>query len=374
MTRILIVDDSPEILTWVGDQLGKLGHQVDSSLYPDHLFDLLDHAAPDLLLLDMHMPVIDGLTLLHQLKQNPRHQEIPVIMLTGDANEDLMERCFEAGAFDFINKPVNLPALRARTASALSHRNHIQALKRENERKSVELEEARRLQLGMLPKKLTLPQGYTAAAHMQTATEVGGDYYDLVLQNDDLALAVGDATGHGLQAGAMVIAVKGLFNAQAHRLEPDALLRETSQTLTSMGFDRIFMALTCARLRNHQLTVSHGGMPFTVIYRAATKTVEELAFGGLPLGAMPFPYQARTVDLHPGDSVLLMSDGLPECFNPQEEMLGREAVTDAFTAVAHLDPQAGIDHLTEMAKRFAAGRPLDDDLTLLILKREPHHG
>src|SRR5262249_20423208 len=155
------------------------------------------------------------------------------------------------------------------------------------------------------------------AAYMKPATEVGGDYYDFHLGEDGtLTVAIGDATGHGLKAGTMVAAVKGLFVALAHHPGVPHTLKRLRQTLKQMNLRGVFVALTIAKVRRNRLVISMAGMPPVWIYRAASGEVEEISLRAVPLGGMMnYQYKQRELAIAPGDVIVLMSDGLPERFN-----------------------------------------------------------
>jgi PAS domain S-box-containing protein len=164
-------------------------------------------------------------------------------------------------------------------------RNKLEA---ENARKARELEEARRLQLAMLPKAIPKLPHLEIAVFMQTATEVGGDYYDFHVNADGaLTVAIGDATGHGLQAGTIVASTKSLFKALVDEPHPAQVLKKMSSALKSMGFRKMFMAMTVAKFDNHRLTLSAAGMPFTLVHRAATGNTEKVILKAVPLGSFP---------------------------------------------------------------------------------------
>ena len=240
----------------------------------------------------------------------------------------------------------------------------------ENDRKSRELEKARQLQLSMLPKDVPVLANLDIGVYMQTASEVGGDYYDFKLDDDGtLTAAIGDATGHGLRAGTMVAATKSLFKALAHDAEPVHILQKTSKALKEMGFRRLYMALTIAKFKEGQLRLAAAGMPYTLVYRAATGRVEKVILKGMPLGMFPdFPYPRKELSLDEGDTVLFMSDGLPEMFNDQGEMLGDERTKTLFKEVAHQSPEQVIEHLVAAGKAWANGRAQGDDMTFMVMK------
>jgi serine phosphatase RsbU (regulator of sigma subunit) len=240
----------------------------------------------------------------------------------------------------------------------------------EHGRKTKELEEARQLQLSMLPKSVPqLPQ-LEIAAYMKTATEVGGDYYDFHLDEDGtLTVAVGDATGHGLKAGTLVASVKSLFVSLAYHSDIPHIFHRMSRVLKEMKLRGLFMAMTMVKVKDNQLTVSIAGMPPVLIYRAASDEVEEVAMRAMPLGGLSnYTYKQQELALATDDVVALMSDGLPERMNAEGEMLDYEATVRAFAEVAGRCPQQIIEHLVRVGDGWADGRAQDDDVTFVVLK------
>ena len=243
-------------------------------------------------------------------------------------------------------------------------------LETQYEQKVRELEEARELQLAVLPAALPSLPDLHVAAHMETATEVGGDYYDFERAVDGaLVIAIGDATGHGMRAGMMVTATKSLFNALATEFPLLDTLGRSTRVLKRMNLRKLTMALTLARYQAGELRLAAAGMPPVLVYRAASGEVEQILLVGMPLGAMAkFPYREQTVMLAAGDTVLLMSDGFPERRNAAAEELGCERAVAAFAAVASRSPADIIADLRREAAAWAAGHPLDDDVTFVVLQ------
>lgn len=240
----------------------------------------------------------------------------------------------------------------------------------ENERRAEELEEARQLQFSMLPKKLPQLPNLEIAAYLKPATEVGGDYYDFHTGNDGtLTVAVGDATGHGLKAGTVVTATKSLFNNLAAAPDIPDTLRQISKSLKAMNLRGLFMALTLIKLKDNSLSLCAAGMPSTLIYRAATQTVEEIDVRAVPLGSVTnFKYREQEISLESGDCVVVMSDGFPEMFNPSNEMLGFDKAAEILPRVAQSSPQEIINQLIKASEEWADGRPQDDDVTFVVMK------
>jgi sigma-B regulation protein RsbU (phosphoserine phosphatase) len=167
----------------------------------------------------------------------------------------------------------------------------------------------------------------------------------------------------------MVTAAKSLFEAFAHEQDLVGIFRQTSGALKRMNMRSLFMAMTIIRVKGHQLTVSTAGMPPVLIYRASSGIVEEIEIRGIPLGSMAnYPYKQQEITIGAGDVVALMSDGLPERFNVDNEMLDYPSTKRAFAVAARQSPQAIIDHFVKTGDKWAAGRPQDDDVTFVVLK------
>jgi serine phosphatase RsbU (regulator of sigma subunit) len=242
-------------------------------------------------------------------------------------------------------------------------------LQTEYDRKSAELEEARRFQLSLLPKSLPENPRFEIAVSMRTATEVGGDYYDFHLDADGaLTAAVGDATGHGARAGTMVTAVKSLFSAFAGQRGPRELLDEAARAVRRMELGRMAMGLAVARLRGGALTLSSAGMPPVLIYRGAQGRAEEVSLQGMPLGGFAFDYEERHLDLAPGDALLMMSDGLPELPNAEGDPLGYPKVRALFEELGKGAPEEIVAGLHRAAEAWTKGEPVKDDVTLVVIR------
>ncbi|MFC2088934.1 SpoIIE family protein phosphatase [Calditrichota bacterium] len=240
----------------------------------------------------------------------------------------------------------------------------------DNQRKTKELEDARKLQLSMLPNCVNDFPGFDICFHMDTATEVGGDYYDYHIEDDNtLTIAIGDATGHGMKAGTMVSVVKSLFIADAAQTDILPFLRKCSNTIKQMNLGNLYMALMLVKIKGNKLFASSAGMPPIYIYRHDNKLVEEMMIKGMPLGGGPdFPYKISETILNPGDTVLLMSDGFPELFNAKNEMLDYQRACDLFLETAEDSADDVVKYLTDAGKNWRKDRPQGDDITFIVIK------
>jgi serine phosphatase RsbU (regulator of sigma subunit) len=251
-------------------------------------------------------------------------------------------------------------------------------LEADNARKTQELEEARALQLSMLPSALPEHPCYEVAAYMRTATEVGGDYYDFRAspENDALALAVGDATGHGMKAGYLVSTTKSYFQTLAMSESGASFLAKLSHGIKNMNLRGMYMCLALARCAGRDLHIAIAGMPPVLIYRARAKSVERLCVKALPLGSVAhFEYREIATTLDEGDVALIMTDGLPELFNAEDDMLDYERIERRFAENAHKSAAEIIASLQNYAEEWMNGATLRDDMTFVALKmkKRPHN-
>jgi hypothetical protein len=246
-----------------------------------------------------------------------------------------------------------------------------QLLETEYNRKSEELDAARDIQLSLLPQASPHIADYRFSFSMNPASEVGGDYYDYVIGEDgSVTFAIGDATGHGLQASVMVTAIKLLFTEHAGKTELTEFLKRASRSISLMGFRKIFLAFAIGRLHNDTLQFAGAGMPPALVYRQKTGTIDEVSLKGFPLGSsVAYPYQKSETRLEPGDTVLLMTDGFPELHGLNGEMIGYEKVRDLFSASGDLPPDKLIQHLNRFAGSWLNGSPQNDDLTFFAIQR-----
>lgn len=143
-SRILIVDDDKITIEYIENLLSSFGYSYNSLSEPEILFQKLESHPPDLILLDIHMPKIDGTTLLKQLKSHDRWKAVPVIVLTGDDNEKLLSRCFDLGATDFLNKPVRILEMKSRLKTALDMASYTRQLAELNNRLDQKVKERTR--------------------------------------------------------------------------------------------------------------------------------------------------------------------------------------------------------------------------------------
>jgi serine phosphatase RsbU (regulator of sigma subunit) len=251
------------------------------------------------------------------------------------------------------------------------YREKQQIKKIENERKNSELAAAKDLQERLLPKTLPVVPNLDIAGYLRTSTEVGGDYYDFFEQPDGSLYAIcGDATGHGTPSGMLVSITKaGLIGLP--QMSPKDMLHELNRVVKKVDLGILRMSLNIALIKDNQITLSSAGMPPYFMYRAATKTTEEIQLSGVPLGSFNDVHFDQTItSFNTGDILVIISDGLPEAPNLAGELFDYQKLQDLIATYGDLSAQKVIDQLMIEADTWLEGNHNPDDITLVVIKHK----
>ena len=366
---VLAVDDEAINLQVLRNLLTMEGCLVEEAHDGFAALELLEHGPlPDLVVLDVMMPRLTGFEVCERIRQKHSANELPIILLTARNQVSDLVQGLASGANDYLTKPFSKAELLARIETHLSL-SRAHTAEADHRRKADELEQARTIQLSMLPQLIPKLDHLEIAVHLQTATEVGGDYYDFFPQSDGtLYVVTGDATGHGISAGMMVAMTKSAIKALPMQ-SPHIMLRQLNRVLLAVHPGRMMMALSVAAISPTELVFSSAGMPPALLYRCETGQVEEMLVEGLPLGSLEDAnYVLRAVEINRGDVLVLVSDGLPERRNAAGDLLGYASVEQRLAEVGSKPVDEILLSLVELGNDFGDGRS-DDDLTVLVLRR-----
>lgn len=242
-------------------------------------------------------------------------------------------------------------------------------LEEEYERKTFELESARQIQLAMLPQEQSIPN-IDLSVIMKTASEIGGDYYDYHLSDDDtLTFAIGDVTGHGAKAGAMVTAMKILFSNYAADLEITEFLKKANKSIRQLKLPKLYMAFAIGRIKNNHLEIAGVGLPSLIVHNSLVGSFEKVELKGLPLGSVDqYNFEKKIISLNPGDTLAFMTDGITEIFNKERDMFGHENIVQIFSDSITKSTDKILRDILKAADKWSEGLPNEDDITLLIMR------
>lgn len=239
----------------------------------------------------------------------------------------------------------------------------------ETARKNREFEEARKLQLSMLPNDVPTLPNLDIAVYMKTATEVGGDYYDFHKIDETLTAVIGDATGHGLNAGMMVSITKGLFQILARVSDLKNVITQFNTSLISMKLQPMYMSMNILRIYDSKIEIIGAGMPPSLYYNLENNSVSEIESSGPPLGGFPnYNFEIFNQTLSKGDIVVLMSDGFIERMNNQKEIIGWDKGKELLSGVNGLSSEKIVEKFVNFSNEWGGGRPQDDDMTFVVVK------
>lgn len=381
--HLLVVDDNDMNRDMLSRRLKRHGHTVAVAANGLVALDMMRQEAFDLVLLDIMMPELNGYETLERMKADSDLLHIPVIMISAVDEIESIVRCIELGAEDYLPKPFNGTLLKARIGASLEKKRlrdqqaaYVHQLDIENQRKSIELEHARRIQLSLLPTSPPQLPHLDIAAYQETASEVGGDYYDFLVQTDNkLLMIIGDATGHGVGSGLLVSMTKASLLA-TNETDLMALIQKINQILNEIDLGvQLNMALMLIELTLTQpgemlVRACGGGMPPIYLLRA-NGSMEELIISGLPLAITTESYYKITeFRLNSGDTMVTMSDGLSEMFNPNREYLSFDRLTASMTQLKtdSLTATEIIEQIAHIGHDWAKGHPIADDVTIVALR------
>ncbi|HVN77426.1 MAG TPA: SpoIIE family protein phosphatase [Terriglobia bacterium] len=371
---ILIVDDAPANI-----------RIVNEILHPKYKVRIATHGAkalelvavtphPDLILLDVVMPGMDGYEVCTRLKADPATRDIPVIFLTGQTETTDETRGFEVGAVDYIHKPFSPAVVAARVQTHLALRETREQLARQLQAIRNELETARQIQLSILPREIPKVAGLDIAARYIPMSSVAGDFYDfLVVDEKRIGILVADVSGHGMPAALIASMLKIAFAAQlAHARDPALVISGLNQSLCGK-FQEHFVTAAYALIdmSNRTLYYAGAGHPPLLLKEGSTGKVRRILENGLFLGFFPeATYSAVEVPFQEGDWVLAYTDGIPEMTDASEDQYGEDRLRLFMEEHVGLSVAEFADHLLEHLAIWsgrASGQDPDDDVTLLAI-------
>jgi sigma-B regulation protein RsbU (phosphoserine phosphatase) len=369
---LLLVDDNPTNLQVLYQTLETTGCKLLVAKNGETALSISQKASPDLILLDIMMPGIDGFEVCRRLKADPATAAIPVIFLSALTDTKDKVQGLQLGAVDYVSKPFQPDEVIARVNTHLT----IHRLKREVEKKKDalenELEIVSDVQRRLLPKKVPEIKGLKLAVHYETSLYAGGDYYDIAKMPDNQwGFLVADAEGHSAPAAVMMAMTCALFRSYPQPpTEPGKLLYFLNEHLCKVAEPSFVTALYIVYDANrHTLKIARAGHPPPMIWRSTEqKAIEYECSGVFPMGVDPYDQVPVTTEaeLQSGDRILMYTDGITERFNPDGKTYGEERLLRQLEVNRQGNPQELLATIMQDVNAFANGRLADDDQALLL--------
>jgi phosphoserine phosphatase RsbU/P len=371
---ILVVDDTPLNISVITGALKDTFRTKVATSGAKALAIAAADEKPDLILLDVMMPEMDGYEVCRRLKADPMTREIPVIFLTAQTDAEDETHGFQVGAVDYVHKPFSPAVMKARVHTHLALRETREKLAQQLLAIQKELETARLIQQSILPQTVPQIDGLDIAARYVPMASVAGDFYDfIVLDNKHVGILVADVSGHGMPAALIASMLKiALPGQSAHADDPARVLQGLNQALCGK-FQHHFVTAVYVFVDMEKRTLSYAGAghPPLLMWGAASPGVRDVTENGLFLGMFDFAtYSSVKVPLAPGDRGLLYTDGIFEANNPAGAEFGSERFRQYLEAQKNGSANQLADGLLEELASWSArgeGGDLDDDITMVTI-------
>lgn len=396
--QVLVVDDSKAQRRILSMQLGRWGYRVTEAASGEEALGLCRDRAFDIVLSDWMMPGMSGLDLCRAFRALPRDGYGYFILLTSKSEKAEIADGLEQGADDFLTKPVSPDELRARLRAGerilgmqselveknrlvISTLDKLQAIYDSLDR---DLIEARKLQQALLGDRHVAYAGGAVSVMLIPSGHVGGDLVGSFLVNPRcLVLYSIDVSGHGVASAMLTARLSGLLSSgtpdqnitmslgaaeRADAWPPETVAFRLNRMMTErFRVDQYFtMVYAEVNLHNGAVRLVQAGHPHPLVLRADGR-IEEVGQGGLPIGLVNgATYDRTALRLAPGDRLLLISDGITECPDPQGVELGTDGAVDLLRTSRHLDSPALLEAMVWDLARHCGGMEFPDDVSGLV--------
>jgi serine phosphatase RsbU (regulator of sigma subunit) len=376
---ILIVDDTPLNIGVISGAL-KDSYKTKVATNGEKALALASaEEKPDLILLDIMMPGMDGYEVCARLKADPATCEIPVIFLTGQTSAEDETRGFEVGAVDYVHKPFSPAVVKARVRSHILLREARAQLASQLLALNNELEMARQIQLSILPHSIPKLAGLEIAANFLPMTSVAGDFYDFIhIDDKHIGILIADVSGHGLPSALIASMLQVALTGQAgHASEPAKVLAGLNRALCGkFTHNFVTAAYLHVDLERNLMRYAGAGHPPVLQWRDSTGKTAQILENGLVLGMFEeATYEALEFPLEPGDRYVLYTDGILEAANSAQEQFGADRFMRFIENHKHLSAdQFSETFLTELSRwsNQTAEQGQQDDITLLVIDFKHH--
>ena len=369
---VLVVDDSPVNLQVLVRTLHGTGHRILAARDGRSALDIVRRARPDLVLLDVMMPEVDGFEVCRAIKADPEAQDTVVIFLSALGEVSDKVSGLQLGAADYITKPIQAEEVLARVATHLTRQHLERELRRSRDRLNRELASAGRMQRLILPPRLPEHPGVRFAASYQTSRHAGGDYYDVLpLAEGRFGVMVADVSGHGAPAAIIMAMIRAALHSHpAVHADPAAVLQTLNTHFEYLWDTEMFATAIYATVdaAGREVRMACAGHPPPLLVRAG-EGVQPIAVDAVtPLLMLPFDaVPISSVELRAGDRLLFYTDGVTERLDAEGRMYDLARLRLALSDAARRSPADLIEHVVADLERFAGGHEPEDDVTLVAV-------
>ncbi len=377
LKTVLLVDDEPANIQIVNSILKDIYKTRIATSGAKALELANQEPAPDLILLDVMMPEMNGYEVCSRLKSADHTRDIPVIFLTGQTDIEDETQGFKVGAVDYIHKPFSPAVVQARVHTHLVLRGIREQLARQLQTIQNEMDTARQIQLSILPREIPAIKGLDIAARYIPMASVAGDFYDFIpIDEKRIGILVADVSGHGMPAALISSMLKIALDGQtACALDPARVLAGLNRALCGKFQGHFVTAVyVVVDTERQRLLYAGAGHPPLILMDHSAGQARDFLENGLFLGFFPeATYTAMEIPFKADSWGMLYTDGIPEMTDSSEEQFGLDRLKQ-FLQNNH-DLSAGqfvdalLDRLSQWSNIASGGEP-EDDITLLAFHFE----
>jgi sigma-B regulation protein RsbU (phosphoserine phosphatase) len=377
--RILVVDDEPDleplILHKFRKRIAEGGLEFRFARDGEEALRVLEEEpAIELIITDINMPVMDGLTLIARIAALPRLSKSIIVSAYDDLEN--IRTAMNRGAYDFLTKPIDFSDLEKtidKTLRDLTETRAGLAARQELGMLGYELRLATRIQRSILPEILKGHAEFEIGAMMVPARQVSGDFYDFFLiDSNRLGLAIGDVSGKGIPAALFMAVSRTLLRATAlHGGSPRECLEHVNRVLLKQSHGEVFLTLLYGilNLTSGDFEFSAGGQPPPFLCSAARRGKFLREPRGMMLGVLEEArYLSATVRLDPGESLVFYTDGVTEAENGSREFFTESRLAAILEASGDRPAEELTAAITRALDAFTQGAEQTDDITILAVR------
>ncbi len=402
---ILIVDDTESNIDILVDLLGN-DYEISVAMDGQSALEDISDNTPDLILLDIMMPVMDGYKVLEKLKKNSRFKEIPVIMISAIGEMESVIKCIEMGAEDYLPKPFNVVLLQARIGAVLEKKHLRDKERLYAESMEVDLEIGRQIQNSFFPESLPRIEGWQIVTHFQASRQVSGDFYDVFELKDDngVGFVIADVCDKGVGAALFMALFRSLIRSFSELyyggglpkfpfedVENHSHRNSKAQQPGDIHYKRV-LEIVLSHINNYiatthnkanmfatlfwgiiepesgMLTYINGGhVGVVVVGVKGIRTMLEPT--GPAVGMLPdMVFEAKSIPIYHDEFLVALTDGITEARNTGGEFYGEDKLMQLLTPPAQ-SAQQMLDRITTSHAAYTAGAEQSDDITMMIIHR-----
>ncbi len=388
---ILVVDDSEPIRILLRNYLQEEGYRVNEAVDGITGIDSCLVQCPDLILLDIAMPNMDGFSMFEALQKISHLRAVPVIMLSANNSTETKMQAFQLGVVDYITKPFNHGEVIARIKTHLTISQLTLSLQQANQDLLIQqdqllqgLHAAADLQKSLLPKRVPNCKSLKFASYFRPCEEVGGDIYNVLrLDDEHLAIYLVDVSGHGFSAAMMtalitqalsrsggIITKTGEDGATETISQPDQVLRELDQEFPIDRFN-LYMTIVYLVFNTSTATFRYSSAGHPPPIHISTDGVTPLDAGGPPvgMGSLKSVWENGEGKLAPGDRLFFFTDGITEQGNQQGQQFTEEGFIKSITEGEEASLKKTVQNIARDLKLFTQSSQFDDDVTILAIEK-----